>query len=363
MRVLISGGGTGGHIYPAIAVADELRRRDTSIDILFVGALGRMEMNIVPKAGYSIEGIPISGFNRKQLWKNYNFPLKLFKSLQQCKRILKKFNPDVAAGFGGYASGPMLRVASNHGIPSLVQEQNSYPGVTNKLLARKAKKICVAYPNMERFFPAGKIVFTGNPIRSSIMNSEVSKKDALEYFDLDPHKKTVVIIGGSQGAKTLNQAMTQNSESIAAQKQIQYIWQVGSYYWPEYQKTKVSRFNHVKALQFIDRMDYAYAAADVMICRAGAGTISELSLAKVPSILVPSPNVAEDHQTHNARSLTNEGAAILLRDDRCSDDFIEIINDVIYDEERLQTMSKRISKFSRPNAAVDIVNELLSISK
>jgi len=361
MRVLISAGGSGGHIFPAIAVADELRRRDTSIDILFVGALRRMEMQLVPSAGYSIEGIPIAGFQRKKIWKNYSFPFKLIKSLSICKKILKSFIPDIAAGFGGYASGPMLRVASNAGVPSLIQEQNSYPGVTNKLLAGKAKTICVAYPNMEKYFPSEKIVFTGNPVRKSITSTDKLRKEAIEYFGLDPQKKTVVIIGGSQGAKTLNESMVQNTETIAMQRGIQYIWQIGKYYWPTYQKTKVSNFNDVKALQFIDRMDYAYAAADIVVCRAGAGTISELSIAGLSTILVPSPNVAEDHQTYNARALSDRNAAILLPDNECVSRFTELITTTINDEDTLQTMKKNIKEFARPDAAEHIVDELLKI--
>ncbi len=302
MKIIISGGGTGGHIYPAIAIADALKRRDVFIDILFVGAKGRMEMEKVPASGYKIEGIWISGLQRKLTLTNLLFPVKVIHSLWRCRAILKSFKPDAVVGVGGYASGPLVREAAEMGIPSVLQEQNSYPGITNKMLATKAKVICVAYPGMEKYFPEEKIVLTGNPMRGQL-SKEISREEAAKYFGLDAGKKTILAFGGSLGARTINEIIRQSYDLVAGRHDIQVLWQIGKLYADTYLETPSAKLNQVKATVFIDRMDLAYALADVVIARAGAITISELSLTGKPSILVPSPHVAEDHQTRNARSL------------------------------------------------------------
>ena len=308
MKIIISAGGTGGHIFPAIAVADELKRQavergdgQDSVQILFVGALGKMEMERVPKAGYPIQGLPIAGLQRrmtlKNVWLNLQLPFKLLNSMLKVRRILKNFKPDVAVGFGGFASGPTLRAAASMGIPTVLQEQNSYAGVTNKLLAEKAKVICVAYEGLEKFFPKDKIVLTGNPVRSDILDIQSKKEEGIAYFNLDKNKKTIAILGGSLGAKTLNLAIENNAQLIDNQKDVQILWQCGRLYEEDFKNGKAAQLKNVHMRPFIDRMDLAYAAADVIIARAGALTISELCLAGTPSVLVPSPNVAEDHQT------------------------------------------------------------------
>ena len=375
MKIIISAGGTGGHIFPAIAVADELKRQDPSVQILFVGALGKMEMERVPKAGYKIEGLPIVGLQRqltlKNVWLNLQLPFKLLNSMLKVKRILKDFKPDVAVGFGGFASGPTLRAAANMGIPTVLQEQNSYAGVTNKLLAEKAQVICVAYEGLEKFFPKDKIIITGNPVRSDIAFSlspsggggiSSKKQEGLAYFNLDKNKKTIVIMGGSLGAKSLNIAMENNSKLIENKGNIQILWQCGRLYEDDFKNGKAAQLPNVQMRSFIDRMDLAYAVADIIIARAGALTISELCLAGTPSVLVPSPNVAEDHQTKNAMALVEKNAAILIKDSEAKDKMIQKALEIIENESLMNSLSDNILKLGKPNAAKDIALKIIKIA-
>lgn len=358
MKIIISAGGTGGHIFPAIAVADELRRQDPSVQILFVGAEGKMEMERVPKAGYAIEGLWIAGLQRrltaKNLWLNLQLPFKLLSSMLKVRRILKTFKPDVAVGFGGFASGPTLKAAASMGIPTILQEQNSYAGVTNKLLAQKAAKICVAYDGLDKFFPSEKLILTGNPVRADILDIKSKYTEGAQYFGLDKNKKTIAILGGSLGAKTLNLAMEVNAALIESQSNIQVLWQCGRLYEDDFKDGKAAKLSNVQMRPFIDRMDLAYAVADVIIARAGALTISELCLAGTPSVLVPSPNVAEDHQTKNAMALVNKNAAVLVRDKEASEKMIVSALDIINNQELIQSLSKNILALAKPNAAKDI---------
>ncbi|MGB1039481.1 MAG: undecaprenyldiphospho-muramoylpentapeptide beta-N-acetylglucosaminyltransferase, partial [Flavobacteriales bacterium] len=313
-KFIISGGGTGGHIYPAIAIANAIKEKQSKAEILFVGANGKMEMEKVPKAGYEIIGLDIAGLQRKLTVKNLSFPFKLFRSLKKAKQIVKDFNPDVAIGVGGYASGPLLRQAGKLGVPTLIQEQNSYPGITNKLLARKAKKICVAYDKMERFFDESKIVFTGNPVRKEILNIEGKKERGQNHFKLDTNKKTVLVIGGSLGARTVNNSI-KNAAKLLDENNIQVLWQTGKYYYEDMKSfVDENKLISIKVYDFIYEMDLAYASADLVVSRAGALSISELCLVGKPTILVPSPNVSEDHQTKNAMALVNHNAAQLVTD-------------------------------------------------
>ena len=373
MKIIISGGGTGGHIFPAIAVAQELKMIDKNIEILFVGALGRMEMEKVPKAGFDIIGLPISGLQRKLALKNISFPFKLIKSLWQAKSIIKKFNPDAVASFGGYASGPIAQAAVWKGIPVILQEQNSFPGITNKLLAGKARKICVAYQGMEKYFQKEKIIYTGNPVRKIIKDlyksgDEISKEEkdinsSLKYFDLNQNKKTVLVFGGSLGAGSLNEAVKLNLKKILDSNDVQLIWQVGKYYYKKYITVQEEYSSSVKILPFIDRMDLAYTAADIVVCRAGALTISELSLAGKAAILVPSPNVAEDHQTKNAMSLVNANAAMMIRDaevkEKLGNEIIELLNN----ENKKAGLEEKIKKMAKPDSAKEIANVILKSIK
>lgn len=363
MNIIISAGGTGGHIFPAIAVADELRRQDPSVQILFVGAEGKMEMERVPKAGYKIEGLWIAGLQRrltlKNLWLNLQLPFKLLSSMMKVRRILKTFNPDIAVGFGGFASGPTLKAAAAMGIPTILQEQNSYAGVTNKLLAQKAAKICVAYDGLEKFFPSEKLIVTGNPVRADILDIKSKHTEGIHYFGLDPNKKTIAILGGSLGAKTLNVAMEASAELIGNQSNIQILWQCGRLYEADFKDGKAAHLPNVQMRPFIDRMDLAYAVADVIIARAGALTISELCLAGTPSVLVPSPNVAEDHQTKNAMALVNKKAAVLVRDKDAQAKMIETALEVIANQELMTELSTQILALSKPNAAKDIAQVVL----
>ena len=314
LRVLISGGGTGGHIFPAIAIANEIKKLNPETDFLFVGANGRMEMEKVPASGYKIVGLNISGFQRKFTLSNFLFPFRLIDSIIKARRIINEFKPDVAIGTGGYASGPALNAASNKGIPCLIQEQNSYPGITNKLLSKKVSAICVAYEGMEKYFPKEKIILTGNPIRQDIYNVKEKREEGLDFFKLDKNKKTILIIGGSLGAKTINEAIAEGLEKFKDEN-IQIIWQTGkNYFGLAKEKTKNLIEHRIFAFDFISRMDLAYAVANLVISRAGASTISELCAVQLPCILVPSPNVAEDHQTKNALALSNKNAAILIKD-------------------------------------------------
>ncbi len=363
MRIIISAGGTGGHIFPAIAVADELRRQDPSVKILFVGAEGKMEMERVPKAGYDIAGLWIAGLQRKltlkNIWLNLQLPFKLLSSMWKVRRILKDFQPDVAVGFGGFASGPTLKAAAAMGIPTILQEQNSYAGVTNKLLAQKAAKICVAYDGLDKFFPSEKLIVTGNPVRADILDVKSKYTEGINYFGLNRNKKTIAILGGSLGAKTLNVAMEANAQLIESQSNIQILWQCGRLYEDDFKNSKAAKLPNVQMRPFIDRMDLAYAVADVVIARAGALTISELCLAAPPSVLVPSPNVAEDHQTKNAMALVNKNAAVLVRDKEASEKMIQTALEIINNPELAADLRKNIALLAKPNAAKDIAAVVL----
>lgn len=357
-RFILSGGGTGGHIYPAIAIADELKAQFPDAEFLFVGAKDKMEMQKVPQAGYKIRGLWIAGLQRRLTFDNTLFPVKLLTSLLKARRILAEFKPDVVIGTGGFASGPLLQVASIAGVPSLVQEQNSYPGITNKLLSKKANKICVAYAGLERFFPKEKIVFTGNPVRQDLIDLKGKKKEARDYFKLDPDKKTLLVLGGSLGARRINQLIAKEIVGITAQD-IQVIWQCGKLYFDEYQ-----HFNekpNIQVLSFIDRMDLVYAAADVVISRAGASSVSELCIVGKPVIFIPSPNVAEDHQTRNAQSIVEQGGAILIRESELDTQFTAVFNKLLADEHLREQLSERIGKLAKVNATKDIVGEVVKL--
>ncbi len=363
LRIIISGGGTGGHIYPAVSIANALKARYPDADILFVGAEGRMEMEKVPAAGYPIVGLPVAGFQRKNIGKNFSLPFKIWKSVRKASKIIKDFKPDAVVGVGGYASGPVLWAAQREKIPTLLQEQNSYAGVTNKMLAKRAKRICVAYEGMERFFPKEKIVLTGNPVRQDLRRNDGSlRTDAAMYFDIDPMKKTVLVVGGSLGARTLNQSMTQALPELA-KGDVQFIWQTGKTY-AEVAKTTVQEYTAgslVKAFDFIYRMDYAFAVADVVISRAGAGTISELCVVAKPCIFVPSPNVAEDHQTKNAQALVNKNAAIMISDNKAPQELIQEALRLVKDEAQQKTFEQNMAALAKPNAANEITTQLLSL--
>lgn len=360
MRVIISGGGTGGHIFPAIAIADAIKEQRPDAEFLFVGANGKMEMERVPRAGYDIKGLDVVGFQRRLTWKNLLFPFKLMKSLRTARSIVKEFNPDVAVGVGGYASGPTLKMATQLGVPALLQEQNCYAGVTNKLLSKSVQKICVAYDNMSSFFPSEKIVFTGNPVRSSVFDHEYNRTDALEHFGLDTSKKTIFLFGGSLGARTINESLKANIATINPNAEYNIIWQVGKLYWDEF---KDKDFGHnVKVMPFVERMDLAYQAADVIVCRAGALTISELSLVKKSAILIPSPNVAEDHQTKNAMALVNKGAAVLVRDAEAREVLGREVLALLNDDARRKELEHNIDFFGKPNAAETIAKEVIVLA-
>ncbi|MFK7758120.1 MAG: undecaprenyldiphospho-muramoylpentapeptide beta-N-acetylglucosaminyltransferase [Flavobacteriales bacterium] len=361
-RVIISGGGTGGHIFPAIAIADEIKRRHPQADILFVGATGRMEMTKVPEAGYPIEGLWISGIQRRLTLDNLSFPFKLISSLWNANKIIKKFNPDVAIGVGGYASGPLLKRANARKVKTVLQEQNSFPGITNKWLASGANKICVAYANMERWFPKEKISITGNPVRALIANATVGKDAALEHFGLDQSKKTVLAVGGSLGARTINHALKSHVEKILGDN-IQLIWQCGKSFSEESDSISKTHPTGLVLTPFIKEMDMAYAAADVIISRAGAMSISELCLVGKPTILIPSPNVSEDHQTKNAMALSEVGAAVLLKDGAAREELYSVLSDLINDKARMHSMSSEIKKLAKPNATSDIVNQMEELLK
>lgn len=360
-RVIISGGGTGGHIYPAIAIANAIKELEPESKILFVGANGKMEMEKVPAAGYEIKGLDVVGLQRKLTLKNLAFPFKLLKSLRAAKKIVKDFNPDVAVGVGGYASGPTLKMSERLNRPTVLQEQNSYAGITNKLLAKKAKVICVAYDDMERFFDASKIKLTGNPVRKDILSIEDKRAEALAHFQLDAEKKTVLIIGGSLGARTLNDSIKENFE-LLNKANVQLIWQTGKIYDKEMQEAAKNNGNSsIKAMPFIAKMDLAYAAADVVISRAGALSVSELCLVKKPCVLVPSPNVSEDHQTKNAQSLVNKNAALLVKDVESITKLVPTVLSLLENETQQSDLKKSIAGLGRPNAAVDIAKEVLNI--
>jgi len=360
-RAIISGGGTGGHIFPAIAIADEIKRKNPSAEILFVGAEGKMEMEKVPEAGYKIEGLQIVGFKRKQLLSNFTLPFKIIKSLLKARKIIKNFNPQVVVGVGGYASGPTLKMSTLLKIPSMVQEQNSFPGKTNKILSKSVQKICVAYDGLDAFFPEDKIVLTGNPTRQNMIQIVGKKEEAIKHFDLDKTQKTILIIGGSLGARTLNDSVYKKLEELKREG-VNVIWQSGKLYFEKlHTELKEKALNNIKLVQFIRRMDLAYAVADVVISRAGAISVSELCLVKKPTILVPSPNVAEDHQTKNALALVKKNAAILVKDNKAVENLIEIALGLLKNEKKCAELSENISFLGKPNATSDIVNELEKI--
>ena len=354
-RVVISGGGTGGHIFPAIAIADEIKRRNPEVDILFVGAVGKMEMERVPSAGYSIEGLPIVGLQRKLTFSNFLLPFKLFNSLLKARRIIKRFDPQLVIGVGGYASGPTLKIAQILGIPTVIQEQNSFPGKTNILLSKKASLICTAYANLEQFFSKEKIRLTGNPVRQALSNIKTSKEDALNVFGLSSLQRTVLVIGGSLGAKTLNDSMLKNLEQIS-NGQLQFIWQCGKGYIDQINESLSKVPEQIKLMPFISQMDAAYAAADIVVSRAGALSVSELCLIGKPVILVPSPNVSEDHQTKNAMALVSSAAAILIRDTDAREDLVPALYTLVENEEKKMELSRNIKSLAKPNATEDIVD-------
>ena len=364
LRIIISGGGTGGHIFPAVSIANAIKEICPDADILFVGAEGRMEMQRVPAAGYPIKGLPVAGFDRKNPFKNIPVLIKLFKSQRMAKQIIKEFQPHVAVGVGGYASGPTLKVAGNMGIPTLLQEQNSYAGVTNKLLAKQAHKICVAYEGMERFFDKSKIILTGNPVRQGLLNHSISREEAIRSFRLDPQKKTVLILGGSLGARTINQCVIENIAKIK-ESGVQFIWQTGKIYINE-AIAAIANAGDVTMLHvtdFISNMAAAYSAADLVISRAGAGSISEFCLLEKPVILVPSPNVAEDHQTKNALALVNKNAALYVKDANAKDELIDKAIQAVNQPDLLNNLSINISKLAFTDSANIIAKEVIKLAK
>ena len=362
LRIIISGGGTGGHIFPAVSIANAIKAKRPDAKILFVGALGRMEMQRVPAAGYEIKGLPIQGFDRKNLLKNFKVLYKIWKSQRMAKKIIRDFRPMAAVGVGGYASGPTLNKAAAMGIPCLIQEQNSYAGVTNKLLAKKADKICVAYDNMERFFPAEKIIMTGNPVRQALLDTKMSKEEAIKSFGLDPSKKTILIVGGSLGAGTVNKSVMQHLDEIA-ESGVQVIWQTGKYYNADINEQLKGRdLPMIKVLDFISDMGAAYKAADLVISRAGASSISEFCLLGTPVILVPSPNVAEDHQTKNAMALVDKDAALYVKDADAPEQVISLALKTVQDEAKLRSLSENILKLALPNSADIIADEVIRLA-
>ncbi|HRX31127.1 MAG TPA: undecaprenyldiphospho-muramoylpentapeptide beta-N-acetylglucosaminyltransferase [Tenuifilaceae bacterium] len=363
LKIIISGGGTGGHIFPAISIANELVRQRPDINILFVGAEGRMEMEKVPKAGYNIVGLPVVGFQRKLTLANLKFPFKLISSLLKARKVVRNFKPNVAVGVGGYASGPILKAAQRVGIPTLLQEQNSYAGITNKLLAKQAKTICVAYEGMDKYFPADKIILTGNPVRSDLENITVTKTEALSFFNIPSDKKVILVLGGSLGARTINQSLIGNLELIRNAEDVVVIWQTGKYYYNELKsKLDVEKVDNIRLNDFINQMNMAYAAADLVISRAGAGTISELCLVAKPSILIPSPNVAEDHQTRNAEALSTKNAAIMVKDSDAVSTLINIALATVRNSEKLNELKINIAKMALPNSAKIIAEEVLKLA-
>ena len=364
LRIIISGGGTGGHIFPAVSIANAIKEICPETDILFVGAEGRMEMQRVPAAGYQIKGLPVAGFDRKNPFKNIPVLIKLFKSQRMAKQIIKDFQPHAAVGVGGYASGPTLKVAGNMGIPTLIQEQNSYAGVTNKLLAKQAHKICVAYEGMERFFDKSKIILTGNPVRQGLLNHSISRDEAIRMFHLDPQKKTVLILGGSLGARTINQCVIENIAKIR-ESGVQFIWQTGKIYINDAIAAiaTAGEVNMLHVTDFISNMAAAYSAADLVISRAGAGSISEFCLLEKPVILVPSPNVAEDHQTKNALALVNKNAALYVKDANAKEELIDKAIQAVNQPDLLNNLSINIAKLAFTDSANIIAKEVIKLAK
>lgn len=361
LKVIISGGGTGGHIFPAIAIANTLKQKTPGIDILFIGAKGKMEMEKVPAAGYPIEGLWISGLQRKLSIKNLSFPFKVIYSLIKASSIIRRFKPDIVIGVGGFASGPTLKVATNKGIPTLIQEQNSYPGITNKLLAKKVNKICVAYEGMEKYFPKEKIVLTGNPVRREMIEISGKREEGRKFFGLSSDKPVILIIGGSQGALSINKSI-QNNINRFLDKDIQLIWQTGKIFFESAESTiKNLKNNGITVFAFIDRMDYAYASADIIVSRAGAIAISEICATGKPTIFVPLPSAAEDHQTKNAKALADRNAALLVRDADANEKLTETVLQLAEDKELQGELSRNIFKLARTNAAEKIAEEILNL--
>ncbi|PWK19129.1 undecaprenyldiphospho-muramoylpentapeptide beta-N-acetylglucosaminyltransferase [Xanthomarina spongicola] len=359
-RIILSGGGTGGHIYPAIAIANEIKQRYPDAEFLFVGSKDRMEMDKVPQAGYQIEGLWISGIQRKFTIKNLSFPFKLINSLFKARKIIKRFKPNVVIGTGGFASGPLLQVATSKGIPSLIQEQNSFPGITNKLLSKKASKICVAYDGLERFFPESKIIKTGNPVRQGLLDIDSKRDEAKKVFALEKDKKTLFVLGGSLGARRINELIEKELDFILSLN-IQVIWQCGKLYYDKYKIYNNTK--HVQVHEFINNMDFAYAASDIIISRAGASSVSELCIVGKPVIFIPSPNVAEDHQTKNAMAIVNENAALLIKEADLEVDFENKFSQLILSVEKQNELSENIKKLALVNATKQIVDEIEKLLK
>jgi len=361
-KIIISGGGTGGHIFPAIAIANALKKLDPAVEILFVGANGRMEMEKVPAAGYKIIGLNIQGIQRKSFWKNLLFPIKLFNSVSKSLKIIKDFKPDAAVGVGGYASGPLLYAASLKGIPYIIQEQNSYAGITNKWLGKKAGKICVAFDGMDQFFPVDKLIKTGNPIRKESVDIAGKQMQALELFKLSTAKKTILVIGGSLGARTLNNSIQAGLDKLIA-ADVQVIWQTGKFYYKNIIEQLGENYHpNIRIMEFVNRMDLAYAAADIIVSRAGAGTIAELCVIKKPVILVPSPNVAEDHQTKNALALVHDQAAVFVADRDAEAKLVDKAIELLNDKDLQKKLSNNIGKMAMPGADEVIAKEVIQIT-
>ena len=359
LKFILSGGGTGGHIYPAVAIANELKSRFPTAEFLFVGAKDKMEMQKVPQAGYKIEGLWIAGLQRKLSFQNAMFPFKLIDSLWKSRKIIKDFKPNVVIGTGGFASGPLLQMATMFNIPTLIQEQNSYPGITNKILSKKTNKICVAYENLERFFPKEKMILTGNPVRQDLIDSGDKKAEAIHYFNLDTNKKTLLILGGSLGARRVNQLIEKELDNLNALN-VQVIWQCGKLYFEDYKKYNS---NNVQVLAFIDRMDLVYAAADIVISRAGASSVSELCIVGKPVIFIPSPNVAEDHQTKNAKSIVDKKGALMLKESELETQFNIVFEALLKDIGKQDQLSRNIKQLALPNATKQIADEIVKLIK
>lgn len=359
-KIILSGGGTGGHIYPAISIANELKSRYPNAEFLFVGASDKMEMEKVPQAGYEIEGLWISGIQRKLTLKNLSFPFKLISSLMKSRKIINQFQPDVAIGTGGFASGPLLQVAISKGVPSLIQEQNSFPGITNKILSKKADKICVAYDGLERFFPKQKIIKTGNPVRQDILDIEGKSIAAKDSFELKHNKLTLLVLGGSLGARRINQLIEEKLEFFQTQN-VQIIWQCGKLYYNQYRQ--YDKMKHVQVHAFLNEMDMAYAAADIIISRAGASSVSELCIVGKPTVFIPSPNVAEDHQTKNANAIVDKGGAVLIKEADLDVDFENKFSQIVHSNEKQNELSENIKKLALINATKDIVDEVEKLLK
>lgn len=373
LKFILSGGGTGGHIYPALAIANELKTRFPDAEFLFVGAKDKMEMQKVPQSGYKIEGLWIAGLQRKLTLQNAMFPFKVICSLLKSRKIIKQFKPNVVIGTGGFASGPLLQMANMLNIPTVIQEQNSFPGITNKLLSKKANKICVAYENLERFFPKDKMILTGNPVRQDLIDIKSKREEGLQFYNLDSNKKTLLVLGGSLGARRINQLIEKELNKIVAQN-VQIIWQCGKLYFEDYKKynspltpegetASGKKFNNVQVLAFIDRMDLVYAAADIVLSRAGASSVSELCIVGKPVIFIPSPNVAEDHQSKNAKSIVDKKGALMIKESELDQEFSLVFEALLKDEGKQQYLSSTIKNMALPNATKQIVDEIVSLIK